>query len=225
MNPHLTTSASPATKSCRGSDSSDVEVAQHAGRRVERADEVLALGRVDAGLAADGGVDHAEQRRRHVHDADPAQPGRGDEAGEVGRRAAADADDRVGAGEAGLAEHRPEERRDLRGLGRLAVGDLERPGLASHWLAEVARATSAAARARRVHDQRRGRTRRRAGAGSSPSRPGRRRRRTARAADASMRVGPLTRVASAVEPGPHDVVDDLVGVRPAVSTRTSATRS
>ena len=37
-----------------------LEVAQHRGRRVEDAHEVLALVRVDAGLAADRGVDHAE---------------------------------------------------------------------------------------------------------------------------------------------------------------------
>ena len=100
MNPHFTTSASPPTRSCGLSVSSARQVAEHPGGLVERADQVLALGRVDPGLAADRGVDHAEQRGRHVHDPDPAQEGRGDEAGQVGRRSAADADDRVGAGEA-----------------------------------------------------------------------------------------------------------------------------
>ena len=45
MKPHLTISASPADDVGSGSVSSDVEVAEHPGRRVERADEVLALGR------------------------------------------------------------------------------------------------------------------------------------------------------------------------------------
>ena len=53
----------------------------------------------------------AEQRRRDLHDAHAAQPGRRDEPGEVGGRSAADADDGVGAGEAGLAEHPPQARR------------------------------------------------------------------------------------------------------------------
>ena len=75
-----------------------VEVAQHRARRVERADEVLALGGVDAGLAADRGVDHAEHRRRHLDDVDAAQPGRGDEAGEVGRRSPAEADHGIRCG-------------------------------------------------------------------------------------------------------------------------------
>ena len=124
MKPHLTTSASPATRSASRQGREDVDVAEHAGRRVEGADEVLALGGVDAGLAADGRVDHAEQRRRHLDDAHPAQPRRRDEAGEVGDGAAADPDDGIGAGEAGPAELRPERRRDLGRLGRLGVGHL-----------------------------------------------------------------------------------------------------
>ena len=78
-----------------------VEVGDHRGGRVERADEVLALVRVDAGLAADGRVDHAEHRRRHLDDPHAAQPGGGDEPGEVGDRSPAEADDGVGAGEVG----------------------------------------------------------------------------------------------------------------------------
>ena len=54
-----------------GSVASDLGVAQHGARLPERADEVLALGQVDAGLAADGGVDLAEQRGRRLHDGDP----------------------------------------------------------------------------------------------------------------------------------------------------------
>ena len=96
---------------------------------MEGADQVLALGRVDAGLAADGRVDHAEHGGGHGDPAHPAQPGRGDEAGQVGGGAAADADDHVGAGEAGLAERLPAVGGDLGGLGLLGVGQLDRDGL------------------------------------------------------------------------------------------------
>ncbi len=55
---------------------------------------------------------------------DAAQPGRGDEAGEVGGRAAAEAHDDVGAREVRLAQHLPAERGDLGALGALGVGHL-----------------------------------------------------------------------------------------------------
>ena len=101
-----------------------IEVDQHGRRRVERADEVLPLGRVDAGLPADRRIDHAVHGRRHLHQADAAQPGRGDEPGEVGGGAAAEPDHRVGAGEVGLAHDLPAERRDLDPLRILGVRHL-----------------------------------------------------------------------------------------------------
>ena len=107
MKPHLTTSPSPATQLGLGQRREQVEVAEHAGGLVEGADEVLARAGVDAGLAADRGVDHAEQRGRHVHDPYAAQPGGRHEAAEVGGRSAADGDDRVGAGEPGATERLP----------------------------------------------------------------------------------------------------------------------
>ena len=91
-------------------------------------DEVLALGGVDAGLAADGGVHHAEQRGGHVDDLDAAQPGRGDEPGEVGDGSAADGDDGVGAGEVVLAQHLPAEGGDFDVLAFFGVGDLGASG-------------------------------------------------------------------------------------------------
>jgi hypothetical protein len=94
---------------------------------MERADQVLAGRGVDAGLAADRRVDHAEQRGGHRHPAHPAQPGRGDEAGQVGHRAAADPDDRVGPGEVGAAQRVPARPGHLERLGRLGVGHLDRP--------------------------------------------------------------------------------------------------
>ena len=53
---------------------------------MERTDQVLARTGVDAGLTADRGVDHAQQRGRHMHDVDSAQPGRGGETCDIGGR-------------------------------------------------------------------------------------------------------------------------------------------
>ena len=125
MKPHLMTSASPATKSCEGRVSSVARSHSTPAGGWNAPDEVLALGGVDPGLAADRRVDHAEQRGRHVDDADAAQPGRGDEPGEVGRRVPPpDAHDRIAAGEPRLPEDTPEEGGDLRGLGLLGVRHL-----------------------------------------------------------------------------------------------------
>ena len=123
MNPALITSARPLAYSARGQRGQDGQVGQHPGGRVERPDQVLALGDVDGRLAADRGVDHAEQRGRHQHDADAAQPGGGDEPGQVGDGPAADADDHVGAADPVRGQPRPQPggHRDV--LGRLAVGD------------------------------------------------------------------------------------------------------
>ena len=126
MKPHLITSARPLTRSCGLSVSRLARSHKHAGGFVEGADEVLALGGVDPGLAADRGVDHAEHRGRDLDDAQPAQEGRRHEAGQIGRRSPADTDDRIGAGEAGLTERLPAERQHLGGLGLLGVGDLDR---------------------------------------------------------------------------------------------------
>ena len=71
---------------------------------MERADEVLALGQVHAGLAADRAVDHREQRGRHLHDVDAAVVHRGREAGRVADDAAADRDHDVAAQQAPLRE-------------------------------------------------------------------------------------------------------------------------
>ncbi len=98
------------------------QVGEHAGRRVERADQILAFGDVDGGLAAHRGVGHAEQRGRDEDHADAAEPGRGDEPGQVGGRSTADADHAVGPGDAVRGQPGPQPGRDLDGLGRLAAG-------------------------------------------------------------------------------------------------------
>ncbi len=83
-----------------------------------------ALG-VDAGLAADRGVDHGEQRGGDVHDPHAAHPRGGDEPGQVGGRSPAEADDRVGSGQPDAAEHLPAEARHGEVLAVLGVGDLD----------------------------------------------------------------------------------------------------
>ena len=75
--------AVPAAPLPLGQRRQQLGVAQHGRRRPEGADQVLALRQVHAGLAADGGVDHPEQRGRHVHHGDAAVVGGG---GEAGRR-------------------------------------------------------------------------------------------------------------------------------------------
>ena len=125
MKPAFTISAMPATISLRGNVSSVARSTSTASRLMERADQVLARVGVDAGLPADGGVDHAEQRGRHVHDVDSAQPGGGGEAGDVGGRSPAEADDRVLAADADAAQHFPDEPDDRQFLARLGVRDLD----------------------------------------------------------------------------------------------------
>ena len=64
------------------------------GRRVmKRADEVLANGRIDGGFAADRGVNHGEQRGRHLHDGETAHEGGGHESGQVADDATPHGDD------------------------------------------------------------------------------------------------------------------------------------
>ena len=104
MNPHLTTSASPATKSCCGSDSSAARSQSTPAGGWKAPTRFLPSAVLIPVLPPTAASTIAEQRRRHLHDADAAQPGRRDEPAEVGGRAAADADDGVGAREAGLAE-------------------------------------------------------------------------------------------------------------------------
>ena len=100
------------------------EVDEHRERLMEGADQVLACIGVDAGLAADRGVHHGEQRGRHVHDVDAPQPrGRG-ESGDVGGRSPAEADHGVLAADADAAQHFPDEADDGQLLTRLGIRDL-----------------------------------------------------------------------------------------------------
>ena len=80
-----------------------VEVRDHATRLVEGADQILAAGVVDRGLAAYGGVHQREQGRRNLDVGDAALVG--------------------GRGEAGNISHHPSAERDDRGAAVVTPGD------------------------------------------------------------------------------------------------------
>ena len=67
-------------------------VGDHRARRMEGADQVLALRQVDRGLAADRGVDHRQQCRRQLHAVDAAHPAGRGEAGQIADHATAERD-------------------------------------------------------------------------------------------------------------------------------------
>ena len=107
MKPHLITSARPATGVGR-QRCQQIKITDHTDRLVEAADEVLAFRGVDAGLAPDSRVNHAQQGgRNHDHSHSP-QPGRCHEPSKIGGGTAAEADHAVGAGETGVSENRPQ---------------------------------------------------------------------------------------------------------------------
>ena len=89
MKPYLMTSAMPARYSRCGQRLQRARVRDHAARLMERADHVLAVRMIDAGLAADGRVDLRQQRRRHLDVVDAALIAGGREAGHVADDAAA----------------------------------------------------------------------------------------------------------------------------------------
>ena len=100
-----------------------------ASRLVERAEQVLALGEIDAGLAADRGIDLGHEGRRDVDDRDAAQVGRGEEAGRVAERTAADRDERLAALDAEPGQVAGGRLDDRQALGVLALRehDASRP--------------------------------------------------------------------------------------------------
>ena len=94
---------------------------QHDARLVERTDQVLATGVVNARLAADRGIDLREQRRRHLDERDAAQVGRGGEPGDIANDAPAEGDDgRVAVG-ARFDQPVEDERYGVERLAALAV--------------------------------------------------------------------------------------------------------
>ena len=70
-------------------------IRDHQNRLVKRADQIFSMRRVDAGLAADGGIDLRQQRGRHLHEIDAAAQDRGGKARKVADHAAAERDHEV----------------------------------------------------------------------------------------------------------------------------------
>ena len=81
--------------------SEHVRVDEDEPRLIERADEVFALGQINAGLAADRGIHLREQRGRDLAQRHTAQEGRRRKAGDVADNTAAERDDQILAGHAG----------------------------------------------------------------------------------------------------------------------------
>jgi hypothetical protein len=88
---------------------------------VKRADEILALSGIDASLAANRGINHAEQCRGHLHKPHSTQPGGRHESGEIGGGSSPDSNNDIAARETGLAQPSPTLLGHLSGLGGLCI--------------------------------------------------------------------------------------------------------
>ena len=70
-------------------------IGEHQDRLMEGADQILAVLRIDAGLAADRGIDLRQQRGRHLDEIEAAPHARRREAREIADHAAAERDDEI----------------------------------------------------------------------------------------------------------------------------------
>jgi hypothetical protein len=122
-------------------------VGDHQARLMEGAHEVLAVGGVDPGLAADRGIDLGEQGGRDLHEAHAAADHRGREAGEVPDHAAPERDHEVAALDPGRQDRVADLREAGVALGRLA----RRHGHDSGPQAGVAERLREACRVERAH--------------------------------------------------------------------------
>ena len=100
-------------------------VADHGRGLPERADEVLALGKVHTCLAADCGLDLAEKGGRPRNEPDASVVHRGDEPADIGHDTAPDGDDRVGPSEPGPCELAAHVLHDRERFGRFAIRKLD----------------------------------------------------------------------------------------------------
>ncbi len=97
-----------------------VGIGEHQARLVEGADKVLALRRIDASLAADGGIHLRQQRRRDLHEANTAAQDRRRKSGEVADDAAAQRHDEITALQAQLKQALAQGLQLVEALSRLA---------------------------------------------------------------------------------------------------------
>ena len=101
MMPALTLSMRPARSSRSGRVPSTSISAKTATGMMEAADEVFAFGKIDAGFAADGGIDLGEECGGHLNVVDSAHEDRGEESANVAHDAAAKGDQQRAAIAAG----------------------------------------------------------------------------------------------------------------------------
>ena len=98
-------------------------IGDHQHRLMERTDQIFSLRRVDAGLAADRGIDLRQQRSRHLHEIDAAAQDRGSKAGEVADHAAAERNHEIVALDLGCDQSLAHLFEDGIALGALAFLD------------------------------------------------------------------------------------------------------
>ena len=121
MSPYLMTSASPARNSRHGEGFERFGVSEDGSGLMKGANQILAAGMVDAGLAADRRVDLREQRGGHLHERHAALvAGRG-KSGHVANNAAAERNDCAVAAEAVRHQHIDDARDGSQRLVRLAI--------------------------------------------------------------------------------------------------------
>jgi len=77
---------------------------ENEARGIKRTDEIFAFGKIDAGLAAHGGIDLRDERGGDLNERDAAKTGGGDEAGDVTDDASADGDEERVAVDSGTDE-------------------------------------------------------------------------------------------------------------------------
>jgi hypothetical protein len=87
---------------------------------MEGAEQVLALRRIDPGLAADGGIDLGQQRGRHLDEIDAAAQDRSGKAGEIADHPAPERDDKIVALDLGRDQRFGDPFETGIGLGALA---------------------------------------------------------------------------------------------------------
>ena len=126
---YFATSPSPARYSRGGSVASVRDVGEHRDRLVERADEVLALGRLTAVLPPIAASTCASSVVGACTTVDATVVHGGGEAGGVADHSAAERDDRVAAQQTPRGEPRAQVVDGGERLGLLAVADQEQVGL------------------------------------------------------------------------------------------------
>ena len=99
-----------------------VGIGEHQARLMEAADQVLAVARVDPGLAADRAVDLGQQGGRDLHEIDATQQHRGGETRDVADHPAAEGDQRAAAFDLHLQQSLDQGFQVMEVLGPLAGG-------------------------------------------------------------------------------------------------------